>query len=91
VKVLIVSANSLPASPTGPAAVAGPALAAGHSVEVFECLFAHETLNLDHGLRGEADFSFPLFLDRFERGGCLTDIPGSVYCETKGSRDIYLL
>ena len=39
-KVLIVSANTLPASPTGPAYVAGAAVRAGHTVEIFECLFA---------------------------------------------------
>jgi hypothetical protein len=32
-KVLIISANTLPASPTGPAYIAGAALAAGHQVE----------------------------------------------------------
>ena len=41
-RVLIVSANSLPASPTGPAYVAGAALKAGHEVEVFECQFAKD-------------------------------------------------
>jgi len=167
-KVLIVSANTLPASPTGPAYVAGAALRAGHTVEVFECLFAHdlpadlkaqivrfqpdvvgvsirlvhgyvidetapyntrhldlranvrqvvdairratqapiilggpgfnyyardwlETLELDYGIRGEADFSFPLYLDRLERGGDLTSIPGCVFRKDgqihEGSRD----
>ena len=38
--VLIVSANSLPASPSGPAYLAGAARAAGHTVDVFESLFA---------------------------------------------------
>src|SRR3990170_3404792 len=155
-KVLIVSANTLPASPTGPAYVAGAALRAGHTVEVFECLFAQdvpseliqhiqhfqpdvvgvsirlvhgyvidqkkryntrhldlrknvlqvvnairqatsaaiilggpgfnyyaadllEYLELDYGIRCEADFSFPLYLERLESGGDLTSIPGSVY------------
>ena len=41
-KVLIVSTNTLPASPSGPAYVAGAALKAGHTVEVFECMFAHD-------------------------------------------------
>ena len=41
-KVLIISANTLPASPSGPAYVAGAALNAGHTVEVFECLFAED-------------------------------------------------
>ena len=40
--VLIISANSLAASPTGPAYIAGAARRAGHTVEVFECLFAQE-------------------------------------------------
>lgn len=155
-KVLIVSANSLPASPTGPAYVAGAALRAGHTVEVFECLFAQdvagelsqhiqrfqpdiigvsirlvhgyiidaaapyntrhldlrkkvlqvvnairestaapiilggpgfnyyaadwlEYLDLDFGIRGEADFSFPLYLERLASGGDLTSIPGAVF------------
>src|SRR5512142_1901737 len=155
-KVLIVSANSLAASPTGPAYLAGAALRAGHTVEIFECLFAQdinaelkahierfqpdvigisirlvhayiidetapyntrhldlrdnvrqvvgtirqatnapvilggpgfnyyardwlEYLNLDYGIRGEADFSFPPYLERLEHGGCLTDIPGCVF------------
>ncbi len=34
-KVLIISANFLPASPSGPAYIAGAALEAGHDVEVF--------------------------------------------------------
>jgi len=155
-KVLIVSANSLPASPTGPAYVAGAALHAGHTVEVFECLFARdvpaeliqhiqrfqpdvvgvsirlvhgyiidaaapyntrhvdlrknvlqvvnairkstsapiilggpgfnyyaadwlEYLQLDYGIRGEADFSFPLYLERLASGGDLQSIPGAVF------------
>jgi len=166
VNVLIVSANALPASPTGPAYVAGAALKAGHTVEVFECLFAQDLqaelraaelraaelrahiarfrpdvigvsirlvhgyvidenapyntrhldlrprvrgvveairqatdatvvlggpgfnyyaqdwlnyLDLDYGIRGEADFAFPLYLDRLERGGDLTTVPGCVF------------
>lgn len=155
-KVLIVSANTLPASPAGPAYVAGAALSAGHTVEVFECLFANdlaaelrghikrfapdvigvsirlvhgyvidetaefntrhidlrlrvkevvdcirqttsapiilggpgfnyyaqdwlEFLNLDYGIRGEADFSFPLYLERLEQGGDLTTVPGCIF------------
>jgi radical SAM superfamily enzyme YgiQ (UPF0313 family) len=154
--VLIVSANSLPAAPTGPAYVAGAALRAGHDVEIFECLFAQDApaelkarierfrpdvvgisirlvhgfaidasmpyntraidfrpgvkqivaairqatgapiilggpgfnyyardwldyLELDYGIRGEADVSFPLYLRRLEQGGDLTTIPGCVY------------
>ncbi len=155
-KVFIISANALAASPTGPAYIAGAALRAGHTVEVFECLFAQdlqadlqaqiarfqpdvigisirlvhgyiidetapyntrhldlrenvrevvdsvrqttaapillggpgfnyyardwlEYLNLDYGIRGEADLSFPLYLDRLEKGGDLTTVPGCVY------------
>ncbi len=155
-KVLIVSANTLPASPAGPAYVAGSALRAGHSVEVFECLFAEnlavelktqitrfapdmigisirlvhgyvideraefntrhldlrirvkevvdcirqfthvpivlggpgfnyyaadwlDYLQLDYGIRGEADFSFPLYLQRLEQGGDIRSVPGCVF------------
>jgi hypothetical protein len=155
-KILIISTNTLPASPSGPAYVAGAALRAGHTVEVFECLFAQDLagelqaqllrfgpdvvglsirlvhgylvdenaalntrhvdlrgrvrevvdcirqvssapivlggpgfnyygpawldyLNLDYGIRGEADFSFPLYLERLEKGGDLTTVPGSVF------------
>lgn len=155
-KVLIVSTNSLAASPTGPAYVAGAALRTGHTVKIFECLFAQdvtaelkmqikhfqpdvigisirlvhgyildekapyntrhldlrsnvkqvvdairqitsapiilggpgfnyyardwlEYLNLDYGIRGEADFSFPLYLERLEQGGDITSVPGCVF------------
>jgi radical SAM superfamily enzyme YgiQ (UPF0313 family) len=155
-KVFIISANTLAASPTGPAYIAGAALRAGHAVEIFECLFAQdmpaelkariaqfrpdvvgvsirlvhgyiidsaapyntrhldlrenvrqvvnavrqatgapiilggpgfnyyardwlEYLDLDYGIRGEADFSFPLYLDRLEKGGDLTTVPGCIY------------
>ncbi len=40
--VLIISANTLPASPSGPAYVAGAVRKAGHQVSVFECLFARD-------------------------------------------------
>ena len=43
-KVLIISANTLPASPTGPAYMAGAALRAGHTVEVFETLFSTDVI-----------------------------------------------
>jgi radical SAM superfamily enzyme YgiQ (UPF0313 family) len=50
-----------------------------------------EYLNLDFGIRGEADFSFPLLLDRLERGESLAGIPGCVYRQDgiicKESRD----
>lgn len=45
-KVLIISANSLPAAPTGPAYLAGALRQAGHTVAVYERLFAKD-------LRGE--------------------------------------
>jgi radical SAM superfamily enzyme YgiQ (UPF0313 family) len=156
VKVLIISSNFLPASPSGPAYVAGAALAAGHTVEVFECLFAEhpvgeledriarfepdvvgisirlvtgdildesgafgsrrfdvrpkvreivdcvkrtsraqivlggpgfnyygpnwlDYLELDYGIRGEAEFSFPLYLERMENDGDLYSVPGCIY------------
>jgi pyruvate-formate lyase-activating enzyme len=44
-KVLIISSNTLPFSPSGPAYVAGAALNAGHTVEVFDCLFAKDLLS----------------------------------------------
>jgi radical SAM superfamily enzyme YgiQ (UPF0313 family) len=39
-KVLIISSNTLPASPSGPAYVAGAVRQAGHEVFIFESLFA---------------------------------------------------
>lgn len=39
-RVLLISTNTLPASPSGPAYVAGAVRQAGHRVDVFECLFA---------------------------------------------------
>ena len=41
-KILLVSTNSLSASPSGPAYVAGAALRVGHTVEVFERLFTND-------------------------------------------------
>jgi len=158
-KVLIISANTLPASPTGPAYIAGAALAAGHQVEVFETLFstdvagdltAHiqrfepevigisirlvngytvdsesrnsefgvrrfdtrpmikdmvdcikqisdarivlggpgfnyfgpgwfEYLDLGYGLRGEAEHSFPQFLERLDSNGDIYSVPGCIF------------
>jgi radical SAM superfamily enzyme YgiQ (UPF0313 family) len=155
-KVLIISANTLPASPSGPAYVAGAALEAGHTVEVFEALFAQdligelemqinnvcpdivgisirlvhgfvldedsefgtkhvdlrvrvkqivdcvrrvsdahivlggpgfnyygpdwlEYLDLDYGLRGEADISFPQYLKMLDDGDDIHSVPGCVY------------
>jgi len=42
--ILIISANTLPASPSGPAYIAGAALEAGHTVEIFDALFAQDLL-----------------------------------------------
>jgi anaerobic magnesium-protoporphyrin IX monomethyl ester cyclase len=39
-KVLIISTNTLPASPSGPVYVAGAVRQAGHEVQIFERLFA---------------------------------------------------
>jgi radical SAM superfamily enzyme YgiQ (UPF0313 family) len=36
-------------------------------------------LNLDYGLRGEAEFSFPEYLKRLENGADIHTIPGCVY------------
>ena len=41
-KVLIISANTLPASPTGAAYVAGATRQAGHEVQIYERLFAND-------------------------------------------------
>jgi radical SAM superfamily enzyme YgiQ (UPF0313 family) len=38
-KVLIISANTLPAAPSGPAYIAGAARKAGHNVDIYESLF----------------------------------------------------
>jgi radical SAM superfamily enzyme YgiQ (UPF0313 family) len=155
-KILIISTNTLPASPSGPAYIAGAALRAGHDVEIFECLFAWdlsieleahlarfvpdvigisirlvhsyiidqaapfntrhldlrtrvkevvdcckrvsqakivlggpgfnyyaqdwlEYLDLDYGIRGEADLSFPQYLDRLGHGGDISTIPGCIF------------
>lgn len=40
-----------------------------------------EYLDLDFGLRGEAEFSFPLYLQRLEEGGDIHSIPGCIYRE----------
>jgi len=155
-RVLIISANTLPSAPSGPAYVAGAALEAGHTVEVFEALFAQdligelerqitnfspdvvaisirlvhgfvidesaefgtkhldlrirvkeivdcisrisdahivlggpgfnyygpswlEYLNLDYGIRGEAEVSFPQYLKRLEEGEDIHSVPGCVF------------
>jgi len=41
-KVLLISANQLPAFPTGPAAVAVAVRRTGHEVQIFETLFASD-------------------------------------------------
>jgi hypothetical protein len=38
-----------------------------------------EYLELDYGLRGEAEFSFPLYLKRLERGEDVYGIPGCIF------------
>jgi radical SAM superfamily enzyme YgiQ (UPF0313 family) len=38
-----------------------------------------EYLDLEYGLRGEAEFSFPFYLERLEEGGDIHSIPGSVF------------
>ena len=154
-KVLMISTNTLPASPSGPAYVAGALRQAGHTVDVYERLFAadpagelaarlerfqpdvvgisirvvhgdaldpdaplgtrytdlrprvkeivdavrrHSTarivlggpgfnyyacdwmdyLNVDEGIRGEGEESFPLFLKQLETGGDISTVPGCV-------------
>ena len=160
-RVLIISTNTLPASPSGPAYVAGAVREAGHDVRVFERLFARdlkgeleallhdfdpevvgvsirlvfgdeldpqaafgtrhtdlrprvreivetlravspalivlggpgfnyyavdwlEYLDLDYGIRGEGEESFPFFLRRFEGGEALDTIPGCVVRKNGG-------
>jgi radical SAM superfamily enzyme YgiQ (UPF0313 family) len=43
-----------------------------------------EYLDLDYGIRGEGEESFPLFLQRLEEGGDIHSIPGCVYREGDG-------
>lgn len=155
-RILVISTNSLPASPSGAAYIAGAAKREGHQVEVFESLFASdvageltahiarfdpqvaaisirlvhgylidetapfhtvhvdlrprvkevvetvrrastarivlggpgfnyyaeswlEYLDLDYGIRGEADFSFPQYLRAVERGEDHPRVPGSIF------------
>jgi len=40
-----------------------------------------EYLELDYGIRGEGEVSFPLYLEELEKGGDIRTIPGSVYRE----------
>ncbi len=155
-RVLIISSNTLPASPSGPAYIAGALRQAGHIVNVYESLFAvdlagelatqldafqpdvvgisirlvhgdvqdssaplgtrhldlrprvrelvqiirqhssaqivlggpgfnyyaQDWLNyaqVDYGIRGEGEESFPLFLQRLEHGGNIYTVPGAVF------------
>lgn len=157
-KVLIVSTNTMPASPAGPAYIAGAVREAGHSVSVFDCLLAADVtqeletcisgfdpdvigisirtvtgmvydagaayhmkrfdnrvfvkglvdcirsvtsapivpggsgfnyfgeewldyLDLDYGLRGEAELSFPRYLAMLEEGDDIHAVPGCIYRE----------
>ncbi len=154
-KVLVISGNTLPMSPTGAALVAGMARDAGHEVRVFDCLTASDPvpalagilarfepdlvplsipmvtcdtpsrtmdmprgyadihsllrslveqvhrrthavvvaggrgfdtfprdwliyLNLEYGLVGECDRSFPMFMENLHRPTALAQIPGIV-------------
>jgi radical SAM superfamily enzyme YgiQ (UPF0313 family) len=36
-------------------------------------------LNLDYGIRGEGEYAFPLFLERFEQSGDVTSVPGAFF------------
>jgi len=38
-----------------------------------------EYLDLDYGLRGEAEHSFQLFLEKLEAGGDIYSVPGCIY------------
>jgi radical SAM superfamily enzyme YgiQ (UPF0313 family) len=157
-KVLVISSNTLPASPSGPVYLAGAVRQAGHEVQIFECLFAidlageltaklrdfqpdvvgisirlvfgdeldieaplgtrHtnfrprvkeitdivrqsspaqivlggpgfnyyardwlEYLDLDYGIRGEGEESFPLFLKCLAEGGDIRSVSGCVFRE----------
>jgi radical SAM superfamily enzyme YgiQ (UPF0313 family) len=165
-KVLIVSANTLPASPSGPVYLAGALRQAGHEVQIFERLFTTdleseltarlddfqpdvvgvsirlvfgdeldpaaqlgtrhtdlrprvkeitdtirrarppgesrrivlggpgfnyyardwlEYLDLDYGIRGEGEESFPLFLQRLAEGGDIYSVPGCACRKQDGS------
>lgn len=43
-----------------------------------------EYLDLDYGIRGEAELSFPLSLEKLEEGGSIYSVPGCIY--TKDGR-----
>lgn len=38
-------------------------------------------LNLDYGLRGEGEYSFPLYLNRIETNGDISSVPGCIFRE----------
>ena len=38
-----------------------------------------EYLDLDYGIRGEAELSFPLYLKRLEEGGDICSVPGCIF------------
>lgn len=160
-KVLIISTNTLPASPSGPAYIAGAVHQSGHEVAVYDRLFAVDLskelaeklaqfqpdvvgisirlvfgdtldpsaplgtrhvdlrprvreivdivrrnsnvrivlggpgfnyyardwlnyLDVDYGIRGEGEVSFPLFLQRLAEGNDLSSIPGCVIRKNGG-------
>lgn len=41
-------------------------------------------LELDYGIRGEGEFSFPLYLEKVARGEDLNDVPGCIYRHNGG-------
>ena len=47
-----------------------------------------EYLELDYGIRGEGEVSFPLYLEELERGGDIRSIPGSIYRENGDIHEI---
>jgi hypothetical protein len=160
-KVLLISSNTLPASPSGPAYVAGAVRQAGHEVSAYESLFAVDLpaelaaksdefrpdvvglsirlvhgdvqdpsaplgtryvdlrprvreivdavrrsspasivlggpgfnyyahdwldyLDVDYGIRGEGEESFPLFLQRLAEDGDIRSVPGCVFRKNGG-------
>lgn len=47
-----------------------------------------EYLNVDYGIRGEGEESFPLFLERLAEGGDIHSVPGCVYKKDDGFESI---
>ncbi len=37
-----------------------------------------ESVDLNHGIRGEGDIPFPMFLEQLQQNGDRTSIPGSI-------------